>query len=186
MSTIDILTSVFLKILKGGNMVRITDNKNNNRKVGILVNIDNVKYKAIFKSMDNNFIGELFTTKNMDEEIIDFSKYSLTMITKKEFQNFRNITENAMEKEINPDVKEMYKRVLYRIDENIRNTATIQSNVLKVGYKMYPSNKIEIFNKLMNSNVYINEEIPKTFNIANVVAKMSGKKKGIKKKLHIK
>lgn len=177
----DTLTSIFVKILKGGNMVRITNKETKEKKVGILVNFlfpDTINLKTV----DNNFIGELFTIKEIGKKPIQLRDYYLDTINKKEFQCFRKVLVEAMEKEINPDVREMYKKVIYKVDENIRNTENIKGNVLKMGYKMYPSNKIEIFNRIMTNNVYVNEEIPTSFIVQTVVSHLSGKKKDIKKR----
>lgn len=175
MKELDILTSVFLKILKGGNIVRITEKSTSEQKVGILVNIDTVKNKAILKSNSNNSLGELFINTYTNDEIIDLRNYFLTMITKKEFQNFKKIMQETIDRETNQIVKEFYKKILYRVDENIANTTIIQNNILKIGYKLFPEKKIEIFNKLMKSNLYEYKE--ENIDINNILIDMNKRRK---------
>lgn len=179
----DIVTSILIKVIKDGNIIRIIDKKSNNKFVAILDK--RPKYSNLINILTNktNFIGDLFIVGNKEKTIINLQDYDVSTISIDEYTIFKNIIIEAMNNELITEVKTAYAKVLYKIDEIIKNSKEITANLIKTGYRMYPKQKIEIFNRIVTKNKYINENVPSTFIASNVL--LSSTKKLIKRPLKI-
>ncbi len=167
----DTITSILLKVLKRGNMIRITNKQTKEKTVGILV--DNKKQRnfniiEIFTN-NTNFVGDLFSKTSKQKKTISLIHNSISLISTKEYNFFKSIITKSMRNELKKEILVLYRKLIYKIDESIKNSEGITVNLLRVGYRMYPTKKIEIFNKIVTNNIYINTTIPSNFKSVNAL-----------------
>lgn len=166
----DIINSILLKVIKGGNIIRVNDQKNT--IIGILNDIKPIAYGRIeISTLNTNFIGDMFSNKTMVKKILPISNCSISLISKDEYTFLKSLVIKKMTSEPNKDIKQAYKKMMYKIDENINNSENVTGSLLKMGYRMYPKQKIEIFNKITNASNYVNKEVPKNFDITCLILK---------------
>lgn len=167
----DTVTSILLKVLKGGNMIRITNKETKEKIVGILVDNKKTRNFNIIEIFTNNtnFIGDLFSKTSKQKKTVSLMHNNVSLISTKEYNFFKSIITKSMRNELKKEILVLYRKLIYRIDESIKNSEGITVNLLRVGYRMYPTKKIEIFNKIVTTNVYTNTTIPPDFKGINAI-----------------
>lgn len=163
----NLVSDVFINILKPGIFVRIINKNTQEKLVGIFICIDDGEIHI--KHMNSNFIGDLFYKKNKMVEKYSLINYSVSPIDKKEFKNLLKII---------PKTK-YYSEIIEIIDKNIKNSDNNFREILKIGYKKFPMRKKELFENITRK--YINEEIPLDFSEEKIILNSKEKNTASKK-----
>jgi len=152
-------------------MIRITNKQTKEKTVGILVDNKKPGHFNIIDIFTNNtnFVGDLFSKTSKQKKTINLIHNSISLISTKEYNFFKSIITKSMRNELKKEILVLYRKLIYKIDENIKNSEGITVNLLRVGYRMYPTKKIEIFNTIVTNNFYVNTVVPPNFKGINAL-----------------
>lgn len=154
---------ILLQTVKTGNILRFEDK--NGSFVGVISDTSMLG-GGIVKIMTNhkNHVGNAFLGKMLNEEKIWYAKYTISLITDKEYQQLYNNIKN------NSHLCGILIHTLKNIDENNKKNKKMVVQILKRLYKAFPGEKRTIFQSFM-----LNTPAKEEFDLSLLIKKKKDK-----------
>lgn len=168
---ITIRNDMLYEVSRPGAIIRVTEKESGKQTLGIVTE----KYASeasdlVIVTKNCNYIGDLFNRSLLKRMQLYKDRHVIQLIHESEIQLFLDRIKPEIDRELNEAVKKKLLEAVDRININFSNIKQVKNSLIKVGYKKYPKNKIQIFNMFTNGgNQTINLETDKDYNIYNLI-----------------
>lgn len=142
-----IKNDILYEIAKPGAIIRVYETATKTYQVGTVTELfNNERSDLVILGLGSNSVSTLFNISQLKRIPIYKTRHTLQLVHEDELIYFLEVIEPLIDAEPNEKLKVRFGDLVVVIKAKIDNIKKVKNLAMKVGFKRYPKNKIQIFN----------------------------------------